>query len=283
MRKLIKWFLIIALLLGTAAITVYYFSARDNGMNILLLGADEVEKNSRHSDTIMAAVMDLKAVKITFFSIPRDTLVNYGGREMKINSIYASVFVKRGHAAAADEVRKEVEKLAGLSILYYFMVDYGAVEEIVDLFGGIKLDIKKSMRYTDTAGGLYIDFKPGLQKLDGKAAVKYLRFRSDPAADIGRIERQQKFVAAFLDKAKTRLTPEKIPKVYSIIKRNVKTNLPVGNVIRLYTVFRNYRLSDARMETLPGEPVNINGISYWKTDARETRTALRKQEHIREE
>ena len=280
---MIKWIVIVALLAGTAAVSWYHFSARENSMNILLLGADEVEKNSRHSDTIMAAVIDIKAVKISFLSVPRDTLVNFGGRDMKINTIYASVYIKQGHAAAADEVRKEVEGITGLSIPYYFLVDYGAVEEIVDLFGGIKLDIKKSMHYTDVAGGLYIDFKPGLQKLDGKAAVKYLRFRSDPKADIGRIERQQKFVAAFLDKAKTHLTLEKIPRVYSIIRRNVKTNLPVEAVIRLYGVFKNYRLSEAGMITLPGEPVNINGGSYWKTDAREIRTALRRQQHSKEE
>ena len=280
---MIKWTVIIALLAGTAAASWYYFSEKESFPNILLLGADEVEQNSRHSDTIMAAVIDVKAVKITLFSIPRDTLVNYGGREMKINTIYASVFIKNGHAAAADEVRKEVERLTGLSIPYYFLVDYGAVEEMVDLFGGIKLDIKKNMNYTDVAGGLYIDFKPGIQKLDGKAAVKYLRFRSDPMADLGRIERQQKFVAAFLDKAKTRLSLDKIPKVYSIIKRNLKTNVPVETVLRLYVAFKNYRLSDAWMLTLPGEPVSINGVSYWKTDARETRTALRKLKHLKEE
>jgi len=280
---LIKWLVIIAVLAGTAVAGWYYFSVRENSPNILLLGADEVEKNSRHSDTIMAAVIDVRAVKITLFSIPRDTLVNYGGRDMKINTIYASVFIKSGHAAAADEVRKEVERLTGLSVPYYFLVDYGAVEEMVDLFGGIKLDIKKKMHYSDVAGGLYIDFKPGLQKLDGKAAVKYLRFRSDPMADIGRIERQQKFVAAFLDKAKSRLTPEKIPRVYSILRRNLKTNVPVETVLRLYGIFKNYRLSDTRMLTLPGQPVSINGVSYWKTDARETRTALRRQKQLKEE
>ena len=154
---------------------------------------------------------------------------------------------------------------------------------MVDLFGGINIDIKKSMHYTDVAGGLYIDFKPGLQKLDGKAAVKYLRFRSGPMADIGRIERQQKFVAVFLDKAKTRLTPEKIPRVYSIVRRNLKTNVPVETVLRLCSVFKNYRLGGAGMLTLPGEPVSINGVSYWKTDARETRTALRKLQQLKEE
>ena len=280
---MIKWLVIVALLAGTAVVSRYYFTAKESFSNILLLGVDEVEKNSRHSDTIMAAILDVKAVKITLFSVPRDTLVKYGGRDMKINTIYASVFIKSGHAAAADEVRKEVERLTGLSIPYYFLVDYGAVEELVDLFGGIKIEIKKNMHYTDVAGGLYIDFKPGLQKLDGKAAVKYLRFRSDPLADIGRIERQQKFMAAFLDKAKTHLTLEKIPRVYSIVKRNLKTNVPVETILRLYGVFKNYSLSDARMLTLPGEPVSVSGKSYWKTDTRETRTALRKQQQFKEE
>ena len=40
-----------------------------------------------------------------------------------------------------------------------------------------------------------IDLQPGFQHLDGKSALAYVRWRGTATADIGRIERQQKFLS----------------------------------------------------------------------------------------
>ena len=184
--------------------------------------------------------------------------------------------MKGGHFKSCNEVRKMTEKIAGVSIPYFFQVDYGAVKDIVDLFGGVKVNVTKRMRYTDKADGLYIDFKPGAQILKGQDAVKYLRFRSDPTADLGRIDRQQKFVVSFLEKAKAKMSVEKLPKLYGIIKKDVNTNVPLRDVINLYKAYKDFRIAEAKRYTLPGEPARIRGISYWKPDVLQGRKLLRK-------
>ena len=80
MFKLIKNIAtILFLLIVTAAVWVY-FAGISGSYNVLLIGADEVEKYSRHSDTIILASCNMKEKKITLLSIPRDTLVYYNGR-----------------------------------------------------------------------------------------------------------------------------------------------------------------------------------------------------------
>ena len=90
---------------------------------------------------------------------------------------------------------------------YYVLLDFAAFEKLVDALGGVTIDVPKRMYYVDRAQKLIIDLQPGPQRLDGRRALGYVRFRHDALGDIslvdpasgqydGRVERQLQFVRA---------------------------------------------------------------------------------------
>jgi anionic cell wall polymer biosynthesis LytR-Cps2A-Psr (LCP) family protein len=120
------------------------------------------------------------------------------------------------------------------------------------------------MYYTDRAQDLNINLKRGWQKLDGKKAHDYIRFRHDAQGDIGRIERQQKFLRAF---AQSLLKPSNLVKApFAIITAlaEIKTDLPITNFIRLVNWTRSLGPISIKTITIPGEATTLEGAgSVW--------------------
>jgi anionic cell wall polymer biosynthesis LytR-Cps2A-Psr (LCP) family protein len=79
------------------------------------------------------------------------------------------------------------------------VLDFDAIQKLVDLVGGVSVDVPKRMKYTDKAGELYIDLEPGVQKLNGYNAMGFVRYRHDAESDLGRQKRQKDFLMAFKD------------------------------------------------------------------------------------
>lgn len=161
--------------------------------NILLMGEDNVD-GSRRSDTILFITVDIDDKNIRVLSLPRDTRVMIPGHgTQKLNHAFAY--------GGQDLMRATVTNYLGEPILYYMIVDYDSFPAFVDMLGGVEIDVPKRMRYVDRAGGLDINIQPGLQTLDGKTALHFVRFRKDALGDIGRIQRQQQFLKAMLKRA----------------------------------------------------------------------------------
>lgn len=266
MKKLIKIFILLVIL---AFIAVFFCFRLSQNVNILVIGTDNSDKYTRHADTIILVNFKVKENKINLVSIPRDTLVEYKGKKLKINSIYVSNYPKGGHKRASQETAKEAGRIIGADIPYYLQVDYEGVEKIVDFIGGIKVNIEKEMKYQDKKAGLYINFKPGLYTLKGKDAVKYLRFRKDEKADIGRIERQQKFLYSLIEAGKKKLTKDKISEGYKTIYKSINTNVPLDKVVFLFEKYKNYEVYKIYKCILPGKAENIGKSAYWVPDYRE--------------
>src|SRR5690606_33720966 len=145
-------------------------------VNILLLGGDSrgLSKNDvPRSDSNMVISVDPVTKKAHLFSILRDTYVRIPGHGMdRINT--ALVY---GGPQLAMQTTSE---LLGLPIQYFVFTDFQGFMELVDALGGIELDVEKDMKYHDSVEPEFdIDLKKGLQHLDGKTALQYVRFRHD--------------------------------------------------------------------------------------------------------
>jgi polyisoprenyl-teichoic acid--peptidoglycan teichoic acid transferase len=172
-----------------------------DSMNLLILGCDEelapggkkVLKKAGRADMIMLAHLDFKNKTITGISVPRDTRTKLPGEENhKINAYHN--LAKPSEADAKQE--EAVEFLTGVEVDRTIVIDYAAFQEMVDAVGGVKVNVKSAMKYTDVAGGLYIDFKPGPIVLNGYDAMCYVRFRKADS-DFMRTERQRQFLISF--------------------------------------------------------------------------------------
>ena len=125
----------------------------------------------------------------------------------------------------------------------------------------------------DDDGGLYIDLQPGMQHMDGKTAITYVRYR-DEEGDIGRIKRQQNFMKAVMDKLVSPTIIPKLPAIVSAVSDSVETDMSVSEILSFLGTLQDAKDNGLKSEMLPGKPVYIEGISYWVPDISKTRQIL---------
>lgn len=231
--------------------------ARDKS-TVLIMGVDVRKDDTGRSDTMMVATVDPKFDRASLMSIPRDTRVRiYGYGFDKINAAFAY-----GGEPLAE---KTVENFLGIDIDHYIIVDVKSFVKIIDAIGGIDINVEKRMKYEDPwddNGGLYINIFPGKQHMDGKKAVTYVRYR-DSEGDIGRIERQQKFIQACMDKV---MSPSFIPRIPAVIREvsdAIDTDMTVRQLMELAGALKAAKENGLETDMVPGYPLYIDNISYW--------------------
>lgn len=237
-----------------------------NRINILVLGVDERADDVGRSDTSFVVTLDTEAKKITVLSIPRDSRVK----------IAEHGWDKFNHAFAFGGLplsKSTAENLLGVSIHYTVTIDFKGFMRMIDALGGITIDVEKRMRYSDPYdddGGLVIDLYPGVQRLSGKEAIKYVRYR-DEEGDIGRVARQQKFLKALLKELASPQTVVRLPELAKEFYGAVKTDMPLSKILKLLPAVQEAASSGLATATVPGAPLWIKEVSYWQPNIAELR------------
>ncbi len=279
-RKYHRLILLIIIILAAIAGIIYAFhgdstedsptvAVKTDSVNIMLLGVDKREGDAGRSDTLMVLTYNTDEHKASLLSLPRDTRVHIEGSGYdKINHAYAY----GGHELS----QKTVESFLNVPMNYYIIIDIHAFEKIIDTVGGIDIDVEKRMYYEDPwddDGGLVIDLQPGMQHMDGKTAVQYVRYR-DGEGDIGRIQRQQKFMKAFLAQV---ISPSILPKLPEMVKNlsdAIQTNMPMSEMLGLIADLPTIQQNGLVSEMVPGKPAYIKDISYWLPDIEKSRQLM---------
>jgi LCP family protein required for cell wall assembly len=238
-----------------------------NRINILIVGCDEIENQGR-ADTIVLLSISPKTKNVLILSIPRDTRVEIPGRGMnKINHAYAF--------GGKELISKTVSSFLDIPINFYVIVDFIKFVNIIDELGGVEINIEKEMHYIDKAGGLNINLYPGKQILDGEKALQYIRFRHDNLGDLGRIKRQQKLVEALINKMMNLDSVKKIPLILEGLKTYLETDIKIQDAVALADLFKRVSQDKFIIETVQGNPVYINGISYLEPDTIEVQKKVK--------
>ncbi|MCK9475772.1 MAG: LCP family protein [Candidatus Muirbacterium halophilum] len=241
-------------------------SGNDFGkMIFLLLGVDNDPKgdNYKRSDTMMLAFVNTYSKKVHLLSIPRDTKIfieNKGDRKINAAFRYGGV----------EMTRTAIEELLEIKIDHFINIDINGFVNIIDVLGGIDIEVEDDMHYIDRRGELYIDIKKGYQHLDGRKSMYYVRYRDKIYADIGRIKRQQKFLKVMFEKMKKIGIVWKLPSIIQEIYYNMDTDLGIKDIINIMKRFRDIDLGKVGVTTLPGEPKYIDKVSYYVHDHGET-------------
>ncbi len=226
-----------------------------NTVNVLVVGLDNVDGASR-TDAIALAIFDADNLALRIASIPRDSRVYIPRRGWdKINHAYVYGGIKL--------LRETLVNLTGLPIDYFVKVNYKSFPRIIDKIGGVDIYVEKKLQYTDYSGKLFINIPKGQQHMNGKTALGYVRFRHDPKGDIGRVERQQKFINIVMKKFKTPFILPKIPSIVSELIDAVDTDLAPLEALKLVQ-FANALPSDRiKMFMAPGKAGYSKNVSYW--------------------
>ena len=227
-------------------------------VNVLIVGLDNVDGGSR-TDAIALAIFDADNKAVRVASIPRDSRVQIPGRGWdKINHAYVY--------GGIDLLKETVVNLTGMAVNYFVMVNYKSFPRIIDLIGGIDIYVDKPLKYTDYSGKLFIDISKGQQHMDGMKALGFVRFRHDPLGDIGRVQRQQKFMDIVLSKLKSPAILPRIPALIDEVIAAVDTDLTPLEALKLMQFANALPPDRVQMFMAPGKSGYSGNLSYWILD-----------------
>lgn len=245
----------------------------DDIKNIALFGVDcrTADYQGCRSDVMMVLSYNQKDNDVTVTSLVRDTYVEIGNRGFdKLNHAYAF----GGPELAIQTINKTFD----LDIEEYVTVDFWAVEKIIDAIGGVSIDISSDeLIYLNN----YIDdlnansptgskgnklSVAGLQHLDGRQAVAYMRIRYVGDGDFERMQRQREVMNVALQGLSSISLPDLISLTNDLLL-TVKTNLSKVEIINLATKVVTKGIPSMGQYQLPtrdgGQGATINGIYYF--------------------
>jgi len=240
---------------------------------VLLVGVDRRPGDITldNTDTLLVASVNTLNGKVALLSIPRDTQVMVPGYgEGKIN---AAARVGKG----IKTTTALIEGLIGQPIDGYVMTNFNGFKSIIDTLGGITLNVEKNMYYVtgDSSDGV-INLNKGIQRLDGAQVLQYARFRQDALADISRTARQQAVIKAIGKEVLQVKTVPKLPWLLTQIVKSVETNLPITQLWAMTNFLLQNDNSEISSQTLPGNFLMENEISYWKVNPQRSRAVVKR-------
>lgn len=219
--------------------------------NFVLFGGDsrtgQLDKGVR-SDAIIIASLNNKTKEVKMVSVYRDTLLDVtDGSLRKCNSAYSY----GGPQQAINMLNMNLD----LDIKKYVTVDFGAVAEVVDLLGGIEVDVSdaevtatnKYIRETASVAGKKANYltHSGLQTLDGVQATTYARIRKGVGDDYQRTERQRLVIQKVAEKA----MKSDLATINSIIDKvfpKISTNFSLTEILMYAKDFAKYKIGESQ-------------------------------------
>ena len=234
---------------------------KESCYTILVSGEDD---GNGGSDTNILVYVDAKSGVINALSVPRDTLINTDWNVPKFNASY--------NVGGVERLQKELSNLLGIPVDFYVSVDLSGFVELVDAIGGVWFDVPVDMNYDDPTQDLHIHFNKGYQYLEGKDAVKVVRFRQNnngtgyPNGDLGRIETQQAFLTAVAKQMLDNLgsNPIQAIKDYAnLFYKYVDTDLEVGELAWVGEQALTVGMENIHFYTLPGDGANLHDMSFY--------------------
>ncbi len=251
---------------GGDSASVFSSHNKEKQVNVLIMATD---KGGLLTDTMMIASFDKERNLLHMLSLPRDTKITIGNQTQKLNAAYA--FGKQGkrHELAIQKVNTLVD----LKIHYYLVLNPEGFVKVIDMLGGVEIDVPQRMEYKDPEQDLYIDLYPGKQVLNGDKAEQFCRFRKGYAdQDLGRQKAQQQFVKALVEQ---KLKPRyllKAPQIYKEAVKYIDTNITIGDVTTLLPLLRAFKPENMSSYQLPGS--TTNGGTYFICDKAATKKLI---------
>lgn len=257
--------------------------------NILFVGSDRL---SGLYDTIGILSIDKENEKLKIIMIPRDLYINYNEKVRhylslhgklnnagfyKINAAhnigpylkYDGKFEPYSMNFLADVIKEKF----GIVVDDYVKINPDGFVELVDLFGGVSIDVPMDMHYDDPFQDLSIHLDKGVQTLNGKQAEGFVRFRQGyneegeliQIGDVARKNNQIKFIKSFIKQHGTITNINKIPELTKTLNKNLKHSFGVGDILTSYlglatdVITNKYEIESV---TLNGEGKMLNGSYY---------------------
>ena len=226
--------------------TVEPTPAMDNIVNIMLMGIDAFENGGTtsgtepHTDTMMVVAVNFDKDTVDLITLPRDIFTTAPGLHgfYKLNGVFNAGGGMKDMKGGFELACKAAEIwLGGITIPYYYVVDYQAVVDIVNAIGGIDYDVDQPFSETRIVNYVAVDGKyydVGMHHLDGKGVLGYLRIRQNAdGLDSSRTARQRRMMVAIYNKLKTEGKLSQVPALIFAASSGIYTNTNLAQTTSL--------------------------------------------------
>jgi polyisoprenyl-teichoic acid--peptidoglycan teichoic acid transferase len=266
-------------------------STQDRVRNILVVGVDSAEgldeadpvtdgrPTGLRSDTIMILRTDPGQGRALLLSLPRDLWVPLAsGGSQRINGAI--------QVGGPSELIATIESYLAIPINHYVQVDFAGFQDLVGAVGGVPIGFQSPAR--DRASGLVVP-EAGCITLDPAQALAFVRSRSfqtfedgrwrtDPTGDLGRISRQQDFIARALRRAVDQglRNPVRLDALVDVALGSVVVDdvLTADDILDLGSRFRSFDPDNLELFSLPVVDDTIGGAAILRLVEREAQPIL---------
>ncbi|WP_329386960.1 LCP family protein [Streptomyces sp. NBC_01716] len=268
--------------------------------NILLIGSDtragagngkygRDDGGSQRSDTTILLHLAADRQSATAVSLPRDLMVEIPscltseGRRSKEQSAQFNWAFQFGGTACSI---RTVEKLTGIRIDHYMVIDFSGFKDMVDAVDGVDVCLKKPVDDVDA----HLKLPAGKQTLSGEEALGFVRARKTigDGSDTERMERQQQFLGSLVRKVQSNgvlLNPTRLYPVLDAATKSLTTDPGLNTLKDLYDLargLRNVPTEKVQFMTVPRQPYvnDPNRDELVQPDAGRLFSQLRKDEPV---
>lgn len=249
-------------------------------INIALFGVDATDGETGRSDATMVATLDPVHKKLKLTSFMRDSYVYINGYgQDKLNHAYAF--------GGPELAIRTLNENFGLNIEDFVTVNFSSLPVIIDILGGVDIEITDDevqyinnyIKDINSKDGTYSDliYSSGVQHLDGVQALAYSRIRYTSGGDYKRTERQRTVLNALFNKLAS-TSPTSYNSLLNEILPYVQTSLSASDLLSLGTKVLSIG-NNLEQDRFPrdgyAEQAMINGISYITFDIETTKQQVR--------
>ena len=229
-----------------------------NIVNIALFGIDAYETGKStsgsmpHTDVNMVLAINFDTNEVSLISLARDVMTTAPGYTgiYKFNGIFnVGGGIKNPKAGLELSSRALEEWFGGVSIPYYYALDFQAVIDLVNKIGGIDFDVDVQIT---TFSGKTIG--KGHRHLNGEGVMAYLRVRHGVTGglDANRTARQRKMLVAIFKKLKEEDMLSKVPELLQIMGDDVYTNTTIAQTTALVNFAKNIDPDSIKLYSIQG-------------------------------
>jgi len=202
--------------------------------NILLLGCDSYSKNNySRSDSMIILSINTKTYAVKMTSLMRDTWVKSERGSHKLTELCA--------IGGPELTMKTINEKFDMDISDYMLINMAGIAEIIDLLGGLELDITEAERKAINKGLFDLSGLSGMEKLqqsgekvhlNGNQATAYARIRKIDS-DYVRVERQRIVLLAMAEKILNGASASTLLNIVDALLDYVVTNMSFMEIMSL--------------------------------------------------
>ena len=198
-------------------------------VNIMLIGQDRRPGEERaRSDSMILVSMNEKKGTIQLTSFMRDLYVQIPGYlDTRLNAAY--------RYGGTDLMNETFKVNFGLEIDGNVMVDFDEFTEIIEILGGVTLDISSAeARYMNNRSEATKTFKAGSNYFNAEEALAFARMRYAAGNDYGRTDRQRRVLMAIAYS----LRDAELKTIFTLIDQvlpHIVTNLTDAQIVKYTT------------------------------------------------